>query len=171
MSRSMTTIRLRILQSELRRKYGSQDTNPDRLDASAQGQSSRAEGEARGRSGQQVYFAVVHALLSDGGEARTRRDRGRRGRERIPRLRGRNRGLLDRTLSSGSGGGDPEAGGGADSHLGHRLLLRIDGGAGGAAVARRADARATQSLLRQLGRGSGRSGHEVGALSHQAAAD
>src|ERR1019366_3163785 len=55
-------------------------------------------------------------------------------------------------------------------HVGHRLLLRGYGDAGGAPFKDRAHAGAAQDLLRKLRRRSHRVRLEAGALSHQAPA-
>src|SRR5580698_9702821 len=83
-----------------------------------------AEGPRGGGSRREADFAELHAILSAGGEERTRRACDRCGRERISRFRRGNCGGVDRALPSRSGGGDPETVRGTDSHLMHRFLLR-----------------------------------------------
>ena len=116
-----------------------------------------------------IHFSFLHTFVSAGREARPRSHDGRRRWQRVYGLRSGNRRLFHRTLSSGSGGCDPEAGGGTDPHVRHRFLLRKHGHAGGEVVEDGPMKGPHRVLLRKLGRGSGGSGAETGALSHAAA--
>ena len=125
-----------------------------------------ANGDHRARRHRRV--AVVHAQLSlrhrawRGGDGRGRR------RQRLPRLRRRHRGELDRALAPGGRRRDRRAGGPLPAHVRHGLLLRTAGAARGGAVGDRADARPVPVVLRQLRRRGQRGGDQAGALSLEA---
>ena len=113
--------------------------------------------------------AVVHAGVSPGGAPCARGDDRGHGRQPVPRLHGGDRRDQRRALASQGRGGDPQAGGPADPHVGDRLLLHAAGPAGRAAGGDGPGPRAQARLLHQQ-RGRGDRGRaEAGAAAHGAA--
>ena len=111
--------------------------------------------------------AVVHADLSAGGASGARGDDRGHGRQPVPRLHGGDRRDQRRALASAGRGGDPQAGGPADPHVGDRLLLHAAGPAGRAAGGARAGPGAEAGLLHQQRCRGDRGRAQAGAAAHR----
>ena len=130
---------------------------------------SQSKGSDRARRA--IRFAFLHARLSAGGKDGPRRDGRGCGRQRVSGFCRGHRRRLNGALPSARCGSDSETGRRTDPHFLHGFLLSGARESRGAACRGGSRQRGEESLFRQLGHGSHRSGHQAGAIPHAARQD